>query len=591
MPASPGCAIHGPTRRPCSPSWSAGPQAGYFAVRPDRRAARRSPSATSPTPGARDPLVRADGHRLPRLLRRRRRSAGRAHRPAPRARGLAARAHLEFAPRLDYGRAATGIEAIDGDLVVRGVPRERIRLHAPGVYLDHRRRRTEPDRPAATVDLVDGDTGRVRTRVRRRSATTRTARRDRTSRRHHRLLADLGATLQVPRPLAPTRCAARAHAAGPLPIKPIGRHPRRRHHQPARGRRRRAQLGLPLLLAPRRVAGGLGAGRARQPSRRPSLCCDWLLRSQSTTSRAPSSCGPLYPLAGDEFLPEAVLPTLNGYLGSRPVRIGNAADHQVQLDVFGPVVDLVWRLAEAGVGIDDETWQLVSDMVAAVSAPLARTRPRHLGGTAPPTPPRPLQGDVLAGRRSGDRIGAPQSVDTCPSRWRPLRAHDRRRRDLATAGTTEVEAYTIAYGDTELDAAVLWIGLSGSAAPPTTRGSWPRSRPSNASCARAPWCTATASTTACPGDEGGFLICTAWLIEAYVMMGQLDDARTLFDRYLDLAGPHGPAQRAVRAVDRHDARQPPPGVLTSGTHQRCPRPPGNRLTQGGVGTGQVALRT
>jgi GH15 family glucan-1,4-alpha-glucosidase len=42
-----------------------------------------------------------------------------------------------------------------------------------------------------------------------------------------------------------------------------------------------------------------------------------------------------------------------------------------------------------------------------------------------------------------------------------------------------------------------------------------------------------------PGDEGGFLICTAWLIEAYVMMGQLEDARTLFDRYVDLAGHTG----------------------------------------------------
>ena len=42
-----------------------------------------------------------------------------------------------------------------------------------------------------------------------------------------------------------------------------------------------------------------------------------------------------------------------------------------------------------------------------------------------------------------------------------------------------------------------------------------------------------------PGTEGGFLICASWLIEAYVLIGQLDDARALFDRYLDLAGPTG----------------------------------------------------
>ena len=70
---------------------------------------------------------------------------------------------------------------------------------------------------------------------------------------------------------------------------------------------------------------------------------------------------------GDEALPEAVLPELAGYAGSRPVRIGNAAEHQVQLDVFGPVVDLAWRLCDAEVTLTDRHWDVVKAVVGAVA--------------------------------------------------------------------------------------------------------------------------------------------------------------------------------------------------------------------------------
>ena len=92
---------------------------------------------------------------------------------------------------------------------------------------------------------------------------------------------------------------------------------------------------------------------------------DWLI---DRVAHVPSAerLRPLYPLAGDEFLSEAVIPTLNGYRGSRPVRIGNLAEHQLQLDMFGPVVDLVHRLGGAGVYLTERHWDLARAIVDAV---------------------------------------------------------------------------------------------------------------------------------------------------------------------------------------------------------------------------------
>ncbi len=109
---------------------------------------------------------------------------------------------------------------------------------------------------------------------------------------------------------------------------------------------------------------------------------------------------------------------------------------------------------------------------------------------------------------------------------------------ISNGWNPEVDAYTIAYGDTELDASVLWIGLSGLL--PTNDSRFVATvKAIERELRKGPVVYRYRLDDGLPGDEGGFLICTAWLIEAYVMMGQLDDARTLFDRYLDLAGHTG----------------------------------------------------
>uniref|UniRef100_UPI003083F96D glycoside hydrolase family 15 protein n=1 Tax=Nocardiopsis valliformis TaxID=239974 RepID=UPI003083F96D len=82
---------------------------------------------------------------------------------------------------------------------------------------------------------------------------------------------------------------------------------------------------------------------------------------------SPELLRPLYSLRGTDLGPEEVIESLSGYAGSRPVRIGNLADHQVQLDVFGPVVELITHLAQAKGALSDRDWDLVRSMAQAVA--------------------------------------------------------------------------------------------------------------------------------------------------------------------------------------------------------------------------------
>src|SRR6185503_7853388 len=79
----------------------------------------------------------------------------------------------------------------------------------------------------------------------------------------------------------------------------------------------------------------------------------------------PERLHPLYTLDGTELGAEAIIDTLAGYSGVRPVRVGNAANRQVQLDVFGPVADLIAALAEHRPASEVDL-QLMEHMVAAV---------------------------------------------------------------------------------------------------------------------------------------------------------------------------------------------------------------------------------
>ena len=97
----------------------------------------------------------------------------------------------------------------------------------------------------------------------------------------------------------------------------------------------------------------------------------------------------LYNVFGEASVPERELAHLDGYAGSRPVRIGNDAHGQLQLDVYGEVIDAVARFARRGGRFDHDTVRLLEGLGRTVCKRWRAGR-RHLGGTLGPLSSHPL---------------------------------------------------------------------------------------------------------------------------------------------------------------------------------------------------------
>ncbi|MEU6581903.1 trehalose-phosphatase [Nocardia sp. NPDC046763] len=270
----------------------------------------------------------------------------------------------------------------------------------------------------------------------------------------------------------------------------------------------------------------------------------WVHRVLETLP-GPERLHPLYTLYGETLPPEAVIDQLPGYAGSRPVRVGNAANMQVQLDVFGPIVDLISQLAHArerkGINdpakaLPDPDWELVHAMVSAVQR---RWREADHGIWEIRGNPRHHVYSKVMGWLTVDRaltlsrqFGRPADPE-----WEPLR--DAIADEVRTEGwNDEVQSFTAAYDGTDLDAATLHIGLSGLIEP---------SDPRFAATVVATEAELRSGSTVyryhhddgLPGGEGGFHLCAAWLVEAYLLIGKREDAEALFAQLVDVAGPTG----------------------------------------------------
>jgi pentatricopeptide repeat protein len=249
----------------------------------------------------------------------------------------------------------------------------------------------------------------------------------------------------------------------------------------------------------------------------------------------------LFTLDGRAGPREAELPGWPGYDGSRPVRIGNGAARQHQLDGYGWVVDAAWLLTDAGHRLYGETWRAVAaftDQVASTwagpdagiwekrAAPAHHVHSKLMAWLALD---RALR---IAAARDDRQNGRHQ-------RWATARnalAADVRRRGFDPVRRT----YTATYGSTELDAAVLVLPVLEFEPASSDRVEGTVDAIRHELSAGGPLLYRyPPGTDGIDSPEGAFLPCSFWLVQALARTGRYDDAEALFDELVDLGGPLG----------------------------------------------------
>ncbi|MCK1363735.1 glycoside hydrolase family 15 protein [Bradyrhizobium sp. 62] len=264
---------------------------------------------------------------------------------------------------------------------------------------------------------------------------------------------------------------------------------------------------------------------------------NWLLRA---AAGSPSNMQIMYGIWGQRRLLEWEAGWLDGYEGAQPVRVGNAAHAQLQLDVYGELIDAFHQSRMAKLKLDDESWALE----CAVLKHLAEVwdQPDHGIWERRGEPKHYVFSKVMTwvafdrGIKSAETFGFKAPL----LHWRTLR--DAIHRDVCNRGfDAEENAFVESYGSKLLDASVLLLPAVGflEASDPRIRGTIaavenhmlrdgfvlrhdPREVP-----------------TGQPPLEGAFLACSLWLADAHVLSGDLDKAQILFDRVVGIANDVG----------------------------------------------------
>jgi GH15 family glucan-1,4-alpha-glucosidase len=266
----------------------------------------------------------------------------------------------------------------------------------------------------------------------------------------------------------------------------------------------------------------------------------WLLRA---IAGSPAQMQAIYGVRGERRLDEFEVPWLSGYENSRPVRIGNAASHQFQLDVYGEVLAAAWQAHQAGLKMSEADWRLMVALVKFLESNWQK----------------PDEGiwEVRGGRRhftyskmmawvAFDR--AVKLVEECDCaanehflRWRKIR--DQIHAEVCERGyNPRKKAFTQFYGSDDLDASLLIMPLTGflPISDERVRGTVAaierelmqdgfvlRYRPQET------------RVDGLPGGEGVFLPCSFWLANCWHLLGRKKEARDLFRRLLDVCNDLG----------------------------------------------------
>ena len=259
---------------------------------------------------------------------------------------------------------------------------------------------------------------------------------------------------------------------------------------------------------------------------------EWLLRA---VAGAPADLQIMYGPAGERHLEERTMDWLEGYEGSRPVRLGNAAAGQLQLDVYGEVLDTFHQARRMGIAANDAAWDV------------QRTICEWLEGAW--SQPDAGLWEIRGLRRqfTHSKVMAWVAMDRAVKaveqhamrgpveRWRAVR--DAIHRDVcANAFDADQGSFTQSYEAKTLDASLLLIPAVGFLPPEDTRvrgtiAAIERELVRDGFVLRYPTEEGRGSD-GLEGREGAFLACSFWLVDALVLSGRRDEATTLFERLL-----------------------------------------------------------
>ena len=258
---------------------------------------------------------------------------------------------------------------------------------------------------------------------------------------------------------------------------------------------------------------------------------DWLLRA---AAGSPRQIQIMYGIRGERRLTEWEVPWLPGYEDSCPVRIGNAAHNQRQLDIFGEVMDALHQARRGGLGGYESGWDMEREFLGHLEKIWrqpdegiweVRSEREHF-----------TYSKVMAWVAFDRAIKSAKAFGLKgEARWTTIR--DEIHADVCVRGfDVGMGSFVRAYGTKELDASLLLLPAVGFLPPedPRIRGTIEAIEARLLSDGLVLRYDTATSNDGLPPGEGVFLACSFWLVDAYLMLGRHDDAVQLFERLLSL---------------------------------------------------------
>ncbi len=259
---------------------------------------------------------------------------------------------------------------------------------------------------------------------------------------------------------------------------------------------------------------------------------EWLLRA---IAGSPERLQILYGVAGERHAQERELDWLSGYEGSTPVRIGNGAVGQRQLDVYGEVMDTLFLARSYGLDPNEDAWRMQRGLMDWLESGWkepdeglweVRGGQKHF-----------THSKVLAWVAADRAVRTVEELhlDGPADRYRALRA-EIHADVLAKGYDSDRETFTQYYGSRGLDAALLLIPQVGFLPPEDerVRGTLRAVMSELSTDGMVRRYDTGDGADGMPGDEGAFLACSFWLADALVLDGQYDEGRQRFEHLLEL---------------------------------------------------------